>query len=103
MSCSKKDEITVDKMSFTFTQEGETGEFNISYTGEWHLEATGLSMVYGSNLAILKDFNIMPAAGTGNAKVTVRLENPLTENYEIALKVVGKDNQTVITLKAIAD
>ncbi|MDR2286278.1 MAG: hypothetical protein LBE04_02200 [Prevotellaceae bacterium] len=110
-ACSKKDgdpekvkvdEIEIDQSELTFIQKGESRDFTVSYTGEWHLEATGLEEYYGPNIASVKDFTVEPASGKGNTKVTVTLTNELTENYNVALKVVAENSQVIVKLKAIA-
>jgi hypothetical protein len=95
--------INVDQSELTFTQKGEIKELSVSCTGEWHFEATGLEGYYGSDMADVKDFNLNPASGKGNTKVTVTLKNDLTESYDIALKVVTKSNHIIVKLKAVAN
>jgi hypothetical protein len=108
--CSKDEDskrvdevIDVDQSELTFTQKGESKEFSISCTGEWHFEATGLEGYYGPNMADVKDFNLNPASGDGNTTVTVTLKNDLTENYDVALKIVTESNHIIIKLKAVAN
>jgi hypothetical protein len=107
--CSKKDEVkkidevTVDQTNLTFTQKGDSGEFNVACTEEWHLDAVGLEVLLGPDIATIKDFSIGPVGGKGNAKITVTLDNDLTESYDVALKIVGKDNTVIVKLKAIAE
>jgi hypothetical protein len=98
----KIDEINIDQSELTFTQKNESGDFTVSCTGEWHVEATGLEGYFGLNIAGVKDFTIDPASGKGNTKVTVTLENELTESYDVPLKVITENNQVIIKLKAIA-
>lgn len=69
-------------------------------TDEWHLEADGLSVYYGPNMADVKDFTVTPISGKENIKVSVTLRNELTESYVVDLKVVGKSNQVIVKLKA---
>jgi hypothetical protein len=49
------DVIDIDQSELTFTQKGESRDFNISRTSEWHFEATGLEGYYGPNMADVKD------------------------------------------------
>ncbi|MDR3266413.1 MAG: hypothetical protein LBT24_02460 [Tannerella sp.] len=109
--CEKKEEVekvsddekmSVDKTELTFTQKGENKEFNVSCDGteEWHLEADGLERYIGPNMADVKDFTIEPVSGMGKTKVSVTLNSELTGSYVVDLKVVGKNNQEVVKLKA---
>jgi hypothetical protein len=70
---------------------------------EWHLEADGLEHYFGPNMADVRDFTVEPASGKGKTKVSVTLNNELTENYVVDLKVVGKNNQAVVKLNAGAN
>jgi hypothetical protein len=97
------DKVSVDKTELAFTQKDENKVFNLSCMDEWHLEADGLSVYYGTNMADVKDFTIEPVAGKGNIKITVTLKNELTESYIADLKVVGKSNQVIVKLKAAAN
>ncbi|MDR2384967.1 MAG: hypothetical protein LBD80_04815, partial [Tannerella sp.] len=109
ISCNKEEdveqleEINVDQSELTFTQNGESKEFTVLYTGEWYFEATGLEGYYGPNEATVKDFTIAPASGKGNTKATVTLKNDLTENYDVDLKVVTANDTLIIKLKAVAN
>jgi hypothetical protein len=109
ISCSKDkdtervdEKIDVDQSELTFTQKGESKDFNVFCTNEWHFEATGLEGYYGPNMADVKDFTIEPASGTGNTKVTVTLKNDLTESYDVPLKIVTENNHIILKLKAVA-
>ncbi|MDR1603155.1 MAG: hypothetical protein LBS42_12120, partial [Tannerella sp.] len=66
-SCSKNEELSVDKTELTFTQKDENKEFTVSCNGmdEWHLEAEGLERYFGGNMADVKDFTVDPASGKG--------------------------------------
>ncbi|MDR0681866.1 MAG: hypothetical protein LBG15_08490 [Dysgonamonadaceae bacterium] len=109
VSCNKEktveklEEISVDQSELTFTQKDESKELNVSYTGEWHFEATGLEGYYGPNKADVKDFTIEPASGKENTKVTVTLKNDLTESYDVDLKVVTESSSVTVKLKAVAN
>jgi hypothetical protein len=95
--------INVDQSELTFTQKGESKDFSISCTSEWHFEATGLEGYYGPNMADVKDFTLEPASGKGTTKVTVTLKNELTESYDVALKVVTANNNIIVKLKAVVN
>jgi hypothetical protein len=97
------EEISVDQSELTFTQNGESKEFSVIYTGEWHFEATGLERYYGSNKADVKDFTVEPVSGKGKTQVTVTLKNNPTENYDIALKIVTENRYRTVKLKAVAE
>lgn len=103
MGCDKKEEASVDKIELIFTQKEESKEFNISCTGEWHIEADGMEPYLGPNMADVKDFTFAPISGKGNAKVSVTLNNEIIESYDIELKIVGESNQVVVKLKAVAN
>jgi hypothetical protein len=104
--CSKQEpiviveEVKVNRDELTFTQKGDVGEFFVSYSGEWSVQAEGLEVYYGVNMASVRDFTIEPASGKGNGNVRVSLNHDLTESYEVVLTVVGKDSQATVTLRA---
>ena len=95
--------MRVEKTELTFSQIPESKEFNISYPDEWYIEAEGLERYYGIDIASLRDFIIYPTSGKGNAKITIELKNEITENYSIDLKVIGKDTQAVVKIKALTE
>lgn len=96
------EKVSVDKTELVFTEKDESIGFNIlcDETAEWHLEADGLSVYYGPNMADIKDFTVEPVSGKGNIKVSVTLRNELTESYEVDLRVVGKNSQAAVKLRA---
>jgi hypothetical protein len=70
---------------------------------EWHLEAEGLSVYYGVNMADVRDFTIAPVSGKGNIKVTVTLKAEQIENYVVDLKVISGNDTAIVKLKANAN
>ncbi|MDR2466378.1 MAG: hypothetical protein LBD35_03200 [Prevotellaceae bacterium] len=107
--CGKKektpdDRITVDKTELNFTAGVTSLEFNIETAVEWHVDAAGIEHAFGVDAAIVNDFTVAPSSGTGNAKVTVTLNNrELTESYEIELKIIAGKNTETVKLKAAAN
>jgi hypothetical protein len=110
-SCSKDegvekitdDKVSVDKTELNFSQKDENQVFSLFCMDEWHLEAEGLSVYYGPNMADVRDFTIAPISGKGNIKVTVTLNAEQTESYVVDLKVVGKNSQAIVKLKTNAN
>lgn len=110
-SCSKNediekisdDKVSVDKTDLVFSQKDESQLFNLFCLDEWHLEAEELNVYYGSNMADVRDFTITPISGKGNIKVSITLKAEPSENYVVDLKVVGKNNQVLVKLKAVAE
>ena len=103
--CEKKDDadkVRVDSSELTFSHK-ESREFNISCTDEWHIEADGLDRYYGGNMADVRDFTIEPASGMGTTKVTITLRDEPAENYDVVLKIIGKNNQATLKLIALAN
>ncbi|MDR1169475.1 MAG: hypothetical protein LBK97_01410 [Prevotellaceae bacterium] len=107
-SCNKKEieekeTLSVDKTELIFMQKDESTDFNISSSGEWHIDAEGLEGYYGTNMGDVKDFTIAPVTGNGNTKISVTLKNEVPESYDIDLTITGKKEQLTVKLKAIAN
>jgi hypothetical protein len=108
-SCGKEHDepdnsiISVEETELTFSQISESKDFNISSPGEWYIDAEGLEVYLGVDAASIKNFIIYPISGKGNTKITVELKNEITEDYSIDLKIIGKNNQVVVKLKALAE
>ncbi|MDR0560605.1 MAG: hypothetical protein LBG92_10580 [Prevotellaceae bacterium] len=105
-NCSKKPTekqlLTVDRVEMIFSKQGENSDFYISCNGEWGITADSIKIAMGANEAEVLDFTVTPYYGKGNAKVSVILRNEIVENYDVDLKIIGKDNQATVRLKAIA-
>ena len=100
-ACDESNPVSVDKTELSFSQVNESKEFLVSCPGEWYLDAAGLEMYYGPNMANLRDFRIYPTSGTGNTMITVELINEIVETYSVDLKVIGKNNQALVKLKTL--
>lgn len=99
---SEIEELKVLQTELTYTEKGDSKEFTISYSDEWHMEADGLEGYLGPNRSKVGDFIISPTYGKGNAKITIELSEEITESYSVDLYVVGKNNQVTVKLKAKA-
>jgi hypothetical protein len=108
VSCNKKEveekeTLSVDRTELILMQKDESADFNISSSGEWHIDAEGLEGYYGPNMGDVKDFTIAPVTGNGNTKVSVTLKNEVTESYDIDITITGKKEQLTVKLKAVAN
>ncbi|MDR1168078.1 MAG: hypothetical protein LBK53_04195 [Heliobacteriaceae bacterium] len=108
VSCNKKEveekePLSVDRTELILMQKDGSADFNISSSGEWHIDAEGLEGYYGPNMGDVKDFTIAPVTGNGNTKVSVTLKNEVTESYDIDITITGKKEQLTVKLKAVAN
>ena len=101
LSCSKEEEpqiLEVDKTELHFPPSTADREFNITTTGEWIIEATGMTRLFGPNKGDASWFTVEPVGGIGNTKVTVTSKEETAGNMaELKIKYVGKEK--IVELK----
>ena len=101
LSCSKDEEpqiLDVDKTELHFPAGTASREFNITTTGAWKIEATGLSPYFGPNKGDADWYTIEPMVETGNAKVTVTSKEG-TEGNRATLRIKYDGKEKNVELK----
>jgi|LSQX01.2.fsa_nt_gb hypothetical protein len=101
LSCSKEEKpqtLEMDKTELHFPTGTAGCEFNITTTGEWIIEATGMTPLFGPNKGDASWFTVEPVGGTGNAKVTVTSKEETAGNMA-ALKIKYDGKEKIVELK----
>ena len=100
-SCSKDEKpqtLDVDKTELHFPVGIASRDFNITTTGLWKIEATGLSPYFGPNMGDAEWYKIEPMVETGNARVIVTSKDGTAGNRAtLRIKYDGKEK--IVELK----
>ena len=107
LSCSKEEKpqtLEVDKTELHFPAGAASREFNITTTGVWRIEATGLSPYIGPNRGDADWYTVEPMGETGNAKVTVTSKEGTAGNTAtLKIKYDGREKIVELEQDAVSE
>ncbi len=115
-ACSKDGDdyvVSTDKKEITLSSEVNSQTVKIISQGEWHIDAPGLEKSLGGTTGTTDWYSIDRVFGSGNSTITIELLhqtqsraflNPGSQTSGIesgstVLTIIGKHNQTTISLK----
>lgn len=106
-SCGKEDKpqlLDVDKTELQFPTGVAGRTLNIATTGEWRIEAPGLSPYIGINKGDADWYTVEPMWGVDNAKVTVTSKEGTAGNKAILrIKYDGQEKTVELKQDAVSE